>query len=214
MSAVVLATMSERVPGSASTPLSAWLAELAQPSGAPGGGAASGVMLATSAALLRMVAEYTPEPQASECAERLVSRRRDALDAGEADGLRSAEFGAALSQSPDDPERDGRVRDAAVAAARSSVLIGEVGRGLLTELRLLTRISNPQLAADLAVAAAALDAGITGASINLRANLRTARTHGAPQPTLTELHAEVRRLAADRAAVADIAERVSATFDR
>jgi formiminotetrahydrofolate cyclodeaminase len=207
--------MSDDVPVSASTPLSAWLAELAQPSGAPGGGAASAVLVATSAALLRMVAEYTPDdPRASECAERLVSRRTEALDAAQADGLRSAELGAALTLSADDPDRDVRVRDAACAAARSSASIGQVGRALVSELRLLAQISNPQLAADLAVAAAALAAGVAGASINLRADLQTARKHGAPRSALAELHAAARLLAVDRSAAADISEQIAAAFDR
>jgi len=207
--------MSESAPISESTPLADWLAELARPTGAPGGGAASSVMLATSAALLRMVAEYTPDdPQASGCAARLVSRRTEALDVAKTDGLRSADLGAALSLSADDPERDGRVREAAIAAARSSVSIGEAGRSLIPELELLIQISNPQLVADLAVAATALLAGMAGASINLRANLQMARKHGAARSELTGLQVEVRRLDVDQAAVADIAEQVSATFDR
>jgi formiminotetrahydrofolate cyclodeaminase len=189
--------MSDEVPASAATPLAAWLAELAQPSGALGGGAASAVMLATSAALLRMVAEYTADdPRASACAERLASLRTDALDAAE------------------DPDRDVRVRDAASAAARSSVSIGQVGRALISELRLITQISNPQLAADVAVGAAALSAGIAGASINLRADLQTARRHDAPSSVVTALEAEVRCLAEDRGAAADISEQVAQTFDR
>lgn len=194
--------------------MSVWLAELAQPTGAPGGGAASGVMLATSAALLRMVAEYTPDDsRSSECAERLVNRRKEALDAAEVDSVRSADFGAALSLPADDPERDAQVRQAALAAARSSVLIGEVGRGLLTELRLIAEIGNPQLAADVAVAAAALAAGIAGASINLRANLQTARKHGASQTELTGLQADVRHLVMDRDAATKLSVDASANFD-
>lgn len=207
--------MSDEVPASAATPLAAWLAELAQPSGALGGGAASAVMLATSAALLRMVAEYTAnDPRASACAERLASLRTDALDAAQIDGGRSAELGAALHLSAEDPDRDVRVRDAASAAARSSVSIGQVGRALISELRLIRQISNPQLAADVAVAAAALSAGVAGASINLRADLQTARRHDAPSSVVTALEAEVRCLAEDRGAAADISEQVAQTFDR
>ncbi|MDQ0645626.1 cyclodeaminase/cyclohydrolase family protein [Microbacterium murale] len=206
--------MSENIPVSATTPLSVWLTELAQPTGAPGGGAASGVMFATSAALLRMVAEYTPDDsRSSECAKRLVSRRQEALEAAESDGVRSVDFGAALGLPADAPERDARVRHAALAAARASLQIGEVGRGLLTELRLIAEIGKPQLAADVAVAAVALAAGIGGASINLRANLQTARKHGASQTGLTGLQAEVRRLVVDRDAATKISVDASANFD-
>jgi formiminotetrahydrofolate cyclodeaminase len=207
--------MSDDVQVSASTPLADWLAELAQPTGAPGGGAASAVLLATSAALLRMVAEYTPgDPRASGCAERLASRRTEALDAAQVDGRRSAELGAALKLSADDPDREVRVRDAACAAARASVLIGHVGRALLSDLRLLSQISSPQLAADVAVAAAALAAGIAGAAINLRADVQTANRHGAPSTVVVELQAEARSLASDRSAAACISDQVAGIFDR
>ena len=152
---------SSRIP--ASTSLSAWLDRLAQPDGAPGGGAACGVMLALAAALLRMVAEYTPdEPRAEECAGRLVTRRLDALAAAETDGVRSAELGAALRTSKDDPTRDQLVRDAAIEAARLSAVLGDVGVALVDELRLLREIGNPHLAADLAVAGEALAASSCG----------------------------------------------------
>lgn len=207
--------MSDDAPVSASTPLADWLAELAQPTGAPGGGAASAVLLATSAALLRMVAEYTPDDaRASECAERLASRRTEVLDAAHTDGLRSAELGAALNRSADDPDRDVRVRDAACAAARASQLIGHVGHALVSELRLLSQISKPPLAADVAVAAAALAAGISGAAINLRADLQLARRHGAASAAVTEFQAEVRSLGIARSAAADISEQVAEILDR
>ena len=120
-----------RIP--ASTSLSAWLDKLAQPDGAPGGGAACGVMLALSAALLRMVAEYTPDDErAEECEHGWspgASMRSTQL---ETDGVRSAELGAALRTPTDDPDRDERVRDAATEAARLSAALGEIGVGLMT----------------------------------------------------------------------------------
>ncbi len=200
-----------RIP--ASTSLSAWLDKLAQPDGAPGGGAACGVMLALSAALLRMVAEYTPDDErAEECAARLVTRRVDALDTAETDGVRSAELGAALRTPTDDPDRDERVRDAATEAARLSAALGEIGVGLIDELRLLGEIGNPHLAADLAVAGEALAAGIAGASINLRANVSLARAHGAREELAT-LQADIERLRSARAAAARIADETAARFD-
>ena len=203
---------SSRIP--ASTSLSAWLDRLAQPDGAPGGGAACGVMLALAAALLRMVAEYTPdEPRAEECAGRLVTRRLAALDASETDGVRSAELGAALRMSRDDPARDERVRDAAIEAARLSAVLGDVGAGLVEELRLLREIGNPHLAADLAVAGEALAAGVAGASINLRANLQLARAHDATAEELHALDAEVERLRSVREDATRIAEETAARFD-
>ncbi|HYJ50974.1 MAG TPA: cyclodeaminase/cyclohydrolase family protein [Microbacterium sp.] len=200
-----------RVP--TSTSLSAWLDKLAQPDGAPGGGAACGVMLGLSAALLRMVAEYTPDDErAIDSAERLVTRRADALAGAEADGVRSAELGAALALSPDDPARDEQVRATAVGAAQSSVTLGDVGVDLVDELRLLVDIGNPHLAADLAVAGEALAAGIAGASINLRANLQLAHAHGGDDG-LGALYADAERLQTARDAAARLAADESRRFD-
>ena len=209
-----MARMSDsgRVP--TSTPLSRWLTELAQPTGAPGGGAAAGVMLGMSAALLHMVAEYTPDdPRAAHAAGRLAARRTEALAAAEADGVQSLEFGTALRLPAHEPTRDERVRDAALAAGRSSARLGEVGLALLPELRLLVEIGNPSLTADLAVGAEALVTGLAGASINLRANLQTARRHDARGVQLRELNDVVRRLADGRSAAQRIAGDASARLD-
>ncbi|WP_341947042.1 cyclodeaminase/cyclohydrolase family protein [Microbacterium sp. LWH11-1.2] len=194
-----------------STPLDGWLAQLGQPNGAPGGGAAAGVMLGIAASLLRMVAEYTPDdPRATECADRLARMRVEALDAAEADGILSAGFGAALALPAEDSERDARVRDAAIEAAESSTRLGAIGIRLLPEVRVLTEIGNPHLQADLAVAAEALRAGLAGATINLRANLQIARKHDAPAPLRSDLDAEASRLTEAQNAVARIADELAA----
>jgi formiminotetrahydrofolate cyclodeaminase len=162
---------------SISEPLDLWLEELAQASGSPGGGAACGVMLGVAAALLRMVARYTTGEQASRCATRLVQRRRDALREARSDSLRSADLGAALKAPAGDAHRDDSVREAALAAAESSAALGAVGVALVGELKLLAEIGNPHVAADLAVAAEALAAGLAGSAVNLRADLQLARVH-------------------------------------
>src|SRR5690606_19445030 len=99
-----------------------------------------------------------------------------ALAAAETDGIRSSELGAALAE-PDHPDRSARVWEAALAAARSSVELADVGAALRAELRVLQAIGNPNLAADTAVAAAALEAGIRGALVNLRADIELGRAH-------------------------------------
>lgn len=192
-----------------STPLDGWLSELGEAQGAPGGGAAAGVMLAIGAALLRMVAEYTDAPRATECSARLIGIRAEALAAVEADGVASAQFGAALALPTDDPARDARVRDAAIAAAESSAQVGAVGIRLTLEVRLLDEIGNRSLLADLAVAAEALRAGIAGALINLHSNRRLARRHGADAAALTALDAEAARLTEGRDEIARIADDLS-----
>lgn len=189
-----------------STPLDGWLAELGQPKGSPGGGAASGVMLGIAASLLRMVAEYTPDdPRAEECGGRLARTRAQVLAAVESDGVLSAAFGAALGLPSDDPERDRRVRDAAIDAAESSARLGAIGIRLIPEVRLLGEIGNPQLLADLAVAVEALRAGLSGALINLRSNLQIAKKHAAPQTVVSSLQADGSRLADAKREIEQIA---------
>lgn len=88
-----------------------------------------------------------------------------------------------------------------------------LGIALLSEMRVLRDIGNRSLSADLAVAAGALDAGLSGSSINLRANLRTARAHPASAAALAELHVDAARLAEAQQSTARIAEELSAEFD-
>ncbi|HEX5857255.1 MAG TPA: cyclodeaminase/cyclohydrolase family protein [Microbacterium sp.] len=177
-----------------SIPLSSWLDKLAQPQGAPGGGAACGVLIAISAALLHMVAEYTRDsPAAEACAERVAACRVRALEAAEADGVVSARLGAALRPS-DDPERDERVRRAAVEGADSSVVLGRIAQELVDELALLSDIGNASLGADLEVAGEALSAALASARVNLLANVKSVQGHRAPAD---DLDAWVARVTAD-----------------
>lgn len=193
-----------------STPLDGWLAELGQAQGAPGGGAASGVMLGIAASLLRMVAEYThDEPRAVDCSGRLAEIRAEALAGVETDGIASAQFGAALARPTDDPARDGSVGDAAVAAAESSARLGAVGIRLISEVRLLDEIGNASLGADLAVATEALRAGIAGALITVQSNRTVARKHGADAAALRSIAEAAARLTEARHEAAQIADRLA-----
>lgn len=176
-------TAESRVPVSLS--LDAWLDRLSQRGGEPGGGAASGVMLAIGAALLHMVAAYTPEDErAGEAGRRAVELRARAVQAAEDDGVRSAALGAALAAEPS-PERDERIATTGTAGAESSAVLVAIGVALAAELRVLADRGNPHLIADVAVAAEAIGAGVGGALTNLHTCLRLARRHlpGAQTPT-------------------------------
>ncbi len=202
--------------GSTPIALSAWLDRLAQADGEQGGGAACGVLLGISAALMEMVARYSTEDQrAAGCAARLADRRREALAAAEADGIRSARLGASLRDPEDDPARDRGIHEAALAAAASSAELGAVGVALVAELALLSDIGNPAVTADLAVAAAALSAGIAGSAVNLRADLELADAHSADEsmPDAGRRLAEAAQALMDaRDAASAYAGRLSATF--
>lgn len=196
-----------------SRPLDAWLDALSQPTGSPGGGAATGVMLGLATGLMGMVAGYTRDDAVAEIAGRLDSTRAALLEAVEADGVVSADLGAALARVPEDPEREEAVRAAALDAAASVARLGRLGITVVDEARTLAAHGNPHVAVDLAVATEALAAGLAGASLNLRANLQLARRHGASAAMRAGLDEEVGRLAEARTQVARITVELSARLD-
>lgn len=197
-----------------STPLDDWLDALSRPTGSPGGGAASGVMLAISASLMSMVGGYSDgDPRAADTVDRLARQRAEALRAVEADGVVSSSFGAALALPTDDPSRDERVRDAAVEAARSAARVGAIGVAMLRDVRVLVEAGNPHIVVDLAVAAEALRAGLSGGAMNIRANLQIARRHGAAAETIADLEADVERVAGAEREVGEIIGELSSRLE-
>ncbi len=171
----------------AETPLAEWVDRLAQAKGAPGGGAACGVMTGIAAGLLGMVAAYTADDlEARQAEQRLSDKRRRAMEAAEEDGVRSAAFGAALAMDQG-PDRERAVRQATVDAVASALDVGRIAASLLEEVRLLADIGNPHVEADLRVAVEALRAALEGTNHTARANLdllarhRTADDHLDPQ---------------------------------
>lgn len=197
-----------------SRPLDAWLDALSQPTGSPGGGAAAGVMLGLATGLMGMVAGYTRDDDAvTEIAGGLDGTRAELLEAVEADGVVSADLGAALARASEDPEREEAVRGAALDAAASVARLGRIGITVVDEARALAAHGNPHVAVDLAVATEALAAGLAGASLNLRANLQLARRHGASAAMQAGLDEEVGRLAEARTQVSRITAELSARLD-
>lgn len=167
--------------------LDAWLARLAEPTGAPGGGSAAGVMMGIAAALLHMVCGYTPDGPAevASAAETVRALRERSLRAAEEDGIRSVALGAAMAAKG--PARDADLHRAAVAAAASSAHLADVGVALAEQLRVIAEVGNPSLVADTGVAGEALRAGLGAAVINLRSNVRLAEAHRAEGETRGDL---------------------------
>ncbi len=161
----------------AETPLAEWVDRLAQAKGAPGGGAACGVMTGIAAALLGMVAAYTADDlEARRAEQRLSDKRRLAMRAAEEDGVRSAAFGAALAMEPG-PDRERALRQATVDAVASALDVGRIAASLLEEVRLLADIGNPHVEADLRVAVEALRAALEGTNHTARADLDLLSRH-------------------------------------
>lgn len=189
---------------SVAAPLEEWLDRLAERGGAPGGGSASGVLLGIGAALLSMVLSYGDRP--GTLRTRAARLRAEALDAALHDAAASADLGSALALDADDLRRPERVRDAALAGARSTAELGEVGIVLVALLERTADDTAPGLIADVGVAAESLAAGLGGALTTLRGDLRLIERYGSEIPR--DLAASVERMDAARGRAATLAARI------
>lgn len=159
-----------------------WTQKLAQATGRPGGGAGSGVMLSMAAALTSMVAGYSEDADSGGETERLKLRaevlRGQSLRLADEDAACSKAFGEAFS-TPQGPARSATIREAALAAAKSSAEIGRKAAEAIDDLHWLAEHGNPALIADIVVALGALRASISGSRANFRYDLSIVRVHRA-----------------------------------
>lgn len=186
--------------------VSAWMRALGTATGNPGGGAASGLMLAIAAGLTAMVAGYTRTTHATEDASgrdsaeaeatiaalraRAEARSELALRLADEDAHASRAFGGAFHL-PAGVGRDEAIRVASIEAAAASARLGEHAVDAIDDLAWLTEHGNPALIADVAVAIGALRAAITGARTNVSFDLGSVRSaHG----SLEEIRADEPRL--------------------
>ncbi|WP_374947109.1 cyclodeaminase/cyclohydrolase family protein [Agreia sp.] len=164
-----------------------WTRALADTNGSPGGGAGAGVMLAIAASLISMVAGYSQRDGESggevddlrELHARAHSLREIALRLADDDSEASAAFGAAYSLEKG-PERDAAIRDASMAAARASSVLGRHAADAINDLAWLAFHGNPALIADVVAALGALRAAITGARTNVSFDLAAVARAGQP----------------------------------
>ncbi|MGG7449643.1 cyclodeaminase/cyclohydrolase family protein [Plantibacter auratus] len=184
--------------------VSTWMQALGTATGNPGGGAASGLMLAIAAGLTAMVAGYTRATHATEDASgrdsaeatiaalraRAEARSELALRLADEDAHASRAFGSAF-RLPAGVGRDEAIRAASIEAAAASARLGEHAVDAIDDLAWLTEHGNPALIADVAVAIGALRAAITGARTNVSFDLGSVRSaHG----SLEEVRADEPRL--------------------
>lgn len=186
-----------------------WMRALGDATGNPGGGAASGLMLAIAAGLTAMVAGYTRPAHASRddgdhgttTAEAAITALRTRADARSELALRLADedahasraFGAAFHLPPGH-ERDAAVRVASIEAATASARLGEHAIEAIDDLEWLADHGNPSLIADVAVAIGALRAAITGARTNVSFDLGSVRSAHASIEDVREAEPELWRL--------------------
>ena len=162
-----------------------WTAALAESTGSPGGGAASGVMLAIAYALTSMVAGYADEGrEVAAIRARAEAGRETALRLADRDAAASESFGSAFRLQPGS-QRDEAVEKASVEAASASASLGRQGADAVADLEWLARHGKPALIADVAVACGALRAAIAGARTNVSFDLGSLASGG---ESLADVH--------------------------
>ncbi len=185
-----------------------WLDALARPSPEPGGGAASALVLATGAALVGMTAGYAQPGEArDEALGAAASVRSLALRSADEDGELSARLVEAFRSPPE--HRDGLVRDAAVAAAESGVVIAGLAASLAPVLTWLGEHGDDRLMPDVAVAARLVSAAVRATAVNIRCNTTAAGSAGAEGAVLLRLREREERALRDARLLDELAEAVT-----
>lgn len=182
---------SEEVTARGST-IEDWTKALAESTGSPGGGAASGVMLAIAYALTSMVAGYTTadgdeQAKLDALRDRATRGRETALALADHDAAASDRFGDAFSRDPG-VGREDAIREASVDAASASADVGRQGADAVADLEWLARNGNPALIADVAVACGALRAAVAGARANVNFDLSSLAANGDSLADVREWH--------------------------
>jgi formiminotetrahydrofolate cyclodeaminase len=139
------------------------LAEIAERTPAPGGGAAAGIGCALGAALVEMAARFAG---LEEAAERAAALGREGLALADADRTAYAPVLAALRLPADDPGRAEALLVAQSAAAEVPLGIAEAAASAATLARDVAAAGKPGLRGD-ALAGADLAAGAARAAARL-----------------------------------------------
>ena len=194
-----------------------WTGALAESTGSPGGGAASGVMLAIAYSLTSMVAGYTsvdgdPGDELTALRRRAVSGRETALGLADRDAAASETFGSAFRLERG-KGREEAIREASVQAAEASAALGAQGTEVVGDLEWLTRHGNPALIADVAVACGALRAAIAGARTNVSFDLGSLTSSGETLAEVRARHPVLWRTVHELDAVLERIDRLSAEIE-
>ncbi|HJX77092.1 cyclodeaminase/cyclohydrolase family protein [Glutamicibacter sp.] len=176
--------------------ITGWLNALSISDGAPGGGAACGIMLAIAASLTSMVCGYTStEDHEQQVTLSLIDSRAKelkdkALKLGDQDAAVTNAFGAAFRMEQG-PDRQQAVKDASIQAAKASAALGELAITAIADLQWLAEYGNRALIADVAVALGALRAAVTGARTNVSFDLSKVATDHTDLAEVRDAHPQL-----------------------
>ncbi len=189
-----------------------YLDRLASRTPTPAGGVVAALSTAQAAALIAMGARFTTgrryadlELDVEALAARADTTRQRALELAEADHDAVTVLLAAYSLPREDAEaRSAAIRDATGDAAVPPAELVTVTRELVAMLEQLVSVANPSVTADLAAAAAAVQAAVSTSALNVEANVGSLRADDPRRGLLAEVaDAEeiIRRASAVREAV-------------
>jgi formiminotetrahydrofolate cyclodeaminase len=156
-----------------------FLDRLASDAPAPGGGAVAALSGALAAALGRMVCALTigkpdhadAEPQIRQIAARLTRATLMLKRLVDEDAAAYGELHAAFKLGRSDPQRKERIAQAAGLAAAVPLETAAASRQVLSDMRRLEPMSNPNLRADCESAVHLARAAMRAAAANVRVNL-------------------------------------------
>lgn len=161
--------------------VSDWLAQLADRTPTPGGGAVAALCAASSAALLEMVGNYTTGKKWADREEAMTALvaeagtlRRRSVELAQSDTEAFAAVGAAygLPRATDEEkaQRSAEIQRATLAAAEPPVQVGRLATRLVELADGLVEPANPNVLSDVGVAAATARAALSGSVVNITVN--------------------------------------------
>jgi len=156
-----------------------FLDRLASDAPTPGGGAVAALTGALAASLGRMVCGLTTgrkkfadvEPQVKQIASRLTRAAEMLKRLIDEDAAAYAELSAVFKLDKSDPNRKARLVETAALAAAVPLETAAVSRQVLSDLRRLEPIANPNLRSDVEAGMHVAQAAMHAAAANVRVNL-------------------------------------------
>jgi len=162
-----------------SRPIDEFLDQLASDAPTPGGGAVAALTGALAASLGRMVCGLTlgrkkfaeVEPQVAQIASHLTRAAGMLKQLIDEDAAAYAELSAVFKMDKSDPKRKTRLVETAGLAAAVPLETTAVTRQVLSDLRRLEPIGNPNLRSDVEAGIHLAQAAMQAAAANVRVNL-------------------------------------------
>ncbi len=156
-----------------------YLEKLASAAPTPGGGSVAALTAGLAAALGQMVCGFTlgrskfadVEPEVAQIARRLERAWELLTRLVDEDAAAYATLSAAFKLDKSAPNRQQSIAAAASLAASVPLETAALGARVLSDLRRLSEIGNPQLGSDVEAAQHLARAGIHAAAANVRVNL-------------------------------------------